>query len=242
LIAATNKLLEWGLNYAEREKSWKDRVFSHGYKRLEYSDNSKTAERFKSLIEILEKKFIIFYVGTISRSYHNPFILLEAAERLKGHKNIHFVIAGEGELFDELKKMATNCDNVGLTGWLNQREIEFLLKHSKIGVCPSAKIVDLLTNKIFIYLSAGLPVVCAFHGEIKEIIEKYQIGLYYPPNNVDLLVDCINKLHDNEELYNKMSQNASRLFNEMFDADKIYEQYVDHIEKIAHECGQERLK
>jgi hypothetical protein len=29
-----------------------------------------------------------------------------------------------------------------------------------------------------------------------------------------------------------MSDNAKRVFDEMFDADKIYEEYADHIEKV----------
>lgn len=30
-----------------------------------------------------------------------------------------------------------------------------------------------------------------------------------------------------------MSENASRVFDEKFDADKIYEEYAEHIEKIV---------
>lgn len=32
-----------------------------------------------------------------------------------------------------------------------------------------------------------------------------------------------------------MPENAKRVFDEMFDADKIYEEYAGHIEKIANE-------
>ncbi|GAH37510.1 unnamed protein product, partial [marine sediment metagenome] len=40
--------------------------------------------------------------------------------------------------------------------------------------------------------------------------------------DVDALVGCIQKLYDAPTLYEKMSENAVRIFTEMFDADKIY--------------------
>ncbi|MDI6891113.1 MAG: glycosyltransferase family 4 protein [Thermodesulfovibrionales bacterium] len=235
LIAATNAFLQWGLRYTQRQRTWKDRVFYLGYKKNKGLNNPEVPEKFSNLIEDLENKFNIFFVGTISRSYHNPFVLLEAAEELSEHDNIHFIIAGDGELFEELKKKTENYSNVTLTGWINQQEIELWLEYSKIGVCPATKNVALPTNKAFAYISAGLPVISAFQGDLKDIIEKYQIGLYYPPNDVDALVSCIKRLYEDKDLYAKMSSNAKRVFDEMFDADKIYEEYADHIEKVINE-------
>ena len=229
LIAVTNTFLEWGLKYANREKSPVDKVFPLGYKRPNIKNLSNTS-KFTNLIEELKDKFIIFFVGTMA-NYHNPSILLEVAKRVKNDK-IHFVIAGYGELFDEIKKASKDLKNVTLTGWLNQEEIELWLKYAKVGVCPTNVKIDLLPNKFFVYLSAGLPVISAFEGDSKELIEKYQIGFYYPPNDVEALVNCILKLYNNPQLYKKMSENAKRIFDEMFDADKIYEEYANHIEKV----------
>ena len=232
-IAATNTFLEWGLNYAGREKTLNDRVFPLGYKKQKVHNDSHVKNRFSYLAEKLKDKFIIFFVGTISKSYHNPLILVEAAKKLVNYNDIHFIIAGDGELFLELEKDTQNLSNVTVTGWLDKKEIEFFLQHSKIGVCPVTTVVDLPTNKAYAYLSAGLPIISAFRGDLKEVIEKYQVGLYYPPNDVDALVGCIKKLYEDRELYQKMSENAARVFNEMFDADKIYEEYVEHIEEVV---------
>ena len=231
LIAVTNTFLEWGLKYAGRMKLPADKLLPLGYKRHKTIDNSKSV-KFSHLIEEIKDKFIIFFVGTMSRKYHNPSILLEVAGRVKD-ENIHFIIAGTGELFEELKSTSKNLNNVTLTGWLDQDGIELWLKHAKVGVCPVARNVSLPTNKIYAYLSAGLPVISAFQGDLKEIIEKYQIGYYYPLNDVDALVDCIKRLYEDKELYAKMSANAKKVFDEMFDADKIYKEYAEHIERVA---------
>lgn len=233
LIAVTNTFLEWGLKYANRGKTFNDKVFYLGYKKHKALNISKIKEKFEPLSEILKNKFIVFFVGTISSSYHNPFILLKGAENFEENSNIHFIISGDGELFKDLKGCAKKFNNMTLTGWLNQDEIQFFLKYSKIGICPATRIVNLPTNKAYIYLSAGLPIISAFHGDLKEIIEKHQIGFYYPPNDVDALVGCLKRLYEDKELYKRMSENACRVFDEMFDANKIYDEYARHIEMVA---------
>lgn len=233
LIAVTNTFLKWGLKYAGREKCLTDKLYYLGYKRPLVSDISKAKEKFSSMLKNLKDKFIVFFVGTIS-FYHNPSILLKVAERLNNN-NIHFVIAGDGELLGELKKASRNLQNVTLTGWLNQDEIEFFLKQAEVGVCPTTSKIDLFPNKAFTYLSAGLPIVSAFQGDLKKTIEKYKIGYYYPPNDVDALLGCIMKLYNNPDLYNQMSENARKVFDEMFDAEKIYAEYAEHIERVVYE-------
>ncbi|GAB5045788.1 glycosyltransferase family 4 protein [Thermodesulfovibrio sp. TK110] len=232
LIAVTNTFLEWGLKYAGRKKGPYDKLFYLGYKKPCNVDISKVEEKFSYLIRNLNDKFIVFFVGTIGIT-HNPSILLEVAKKI--NKSIHFVIGGYGDLFYQIKETSKEIPNVTLTGWLNQDEIEFWLYKSKIGVCPVTIVLDLFPNKAFTYLSAGLPIISAFQGDLKEIIEKYQIGFYYPPNDVDALADCIMELYNNQELYKKMSENAKRVFDDMFDADKIYTEYAEHIERVVNE-------
>lgn len=229
LIAVTNTFLEWGLKYAEREKTLKDKVIYLGYKRNLHSNNNPN--KIKKMIDILKNKFVVTFIGTFA-TYHNPSILVDCAKKLS-QIDINFVLAGDGEFFNEINKVASKMKNVILTGWLNQDEITALLKYSDVGICPTTKTIDLFPNKTFAYFSAGLPVISAFQGNLKEIMGKYQIGFYYPPNDVDTLVSCIKRLYEDKKLYQKMSENAIRVFNEMFDADKIYEEYVDHIEMVV---------
>lgn len=236
LIAVTNTFLEWGLEYAGRKKGPYDRIYYLGYKKPESIDLSKAEDKYSFLLQKLDNKFIVFFVGSIGKNYHDPSVLLDAAKRMdKIDKKIHFVIGGHGELFEKLRGASRKLSNVTLTGWLNQDEIEFWLKKAKIGVCPVTRNVNLPTNKAFTYLSAGLPIISSFQGDLKEIIEKYQIGYYYPPNDVTALVDCIVKLYNNDKLYKRMSENAQKVFYMFFDADKIYEEYAEHVERIANE-------
>jgi len=233
LVAVTSEFLNWGLKYAGREKSLNDKIFYLGHKSHPLENKSIVEEKFRSILEKTHGKFIVLFVGTISGSYHNPLILLQAAEKLSADKNIHFVIAGDGDLFEKLKSESKKYDNVSLTGWLNRDEIEFWLKKSSIGICPATKEVHLPTNKAYAYLSAGLPVISAFQGDLKILIEKNKIGFYYAPNDSDSLVKSIQKLQEDKFLYQKISDNAMKIFKELFDADMIYENYANHIEQVV---------
>ena len=231
LISMMNILLQWGLNYANRDLTWRDRVFYLGYKKYKKTKNI-TSEKILQIKKFLKNKFVITFIGTFA-NYHNPSILVECAKRLREIDDLVFVLAGDGELFSSIKRNSVGLSNMLLPGWLNQEEINTILEYSHVGICPTPYVAEFFPNKIFVYLSEGLPVVSAFQGDLKEIIEKYQIGFYYPPNDVDALVDCIMKLYNNPDLYKRMSENAKRIFDKMFDADKIYDDYAEHIEKVV---------
>ncbi|TLD40952.1 MAG: Glycosyltransferase [Candidatus Jettenia ecosi] len=234
LLSMMNTLLIWGLGYAGRERTWKDRVFYLGYKRIMQSDGK--SNRISELLNNLNNKFIVTFIGTFA-SYHNPSILLDCAKRFV-NSNICFILAGDGELFPVIKDKASFLNNVVLPGWLNQDEITSLLQHSHLGVCPTSQVADFFPNKSFSYLSEGLPIISAFQGDLRDIIEKHQIGFYYSPNDVDGLTNCIKKLYDDRNLYKKMSENTHTVFNEICDADKIYDEYARHIEIVADDYNQ----
>lgn len=230
LIGVSNTFLDWGLGYAKRNKTWKDRVFYLGCKNNLNSNNIQKSSKFINDFDF-KNKFVVTFIGTFS-VYHDPSILLECAEKLS-NSNIYFVLAGDGELFNKIKKRASTLQNVLLPGWLNHDEISTLLQNSHVGVCPANKNIDLFPNKAFAYFSANLPIISAFYGDLKEIIEKYQIGFFYPANDANALVTYIKKLHEDKDLYKEMSDNVQNIFNDKFDAEKIYNDYVDHIEAIG---------
>jgi glycosyltransferase involved in cell wall biosynthesis len=226
-------LLEWGLSYAGRKSTPRDRVFHLGYKRPG-GENGKPNGSL-DILASLKGKFVVTFLGTFA-TYHNPSILLDAAENLKdSESDVFFILAGDGKLSDELRARAKLLPNVALPGWLNQDEIATLMHHSHIGVCSSTENAQFFPNKVFTYMSAGLPVLSAFQGELREMIETRKVGLYYPPTDVHEFIDCIRKFKGDAGLYERSSRNALRTFNEMFDADLIYDRYAEHIERIVYE-------
>lgn len=231
IVSMMDKLLNWGLGCAGREMTWRDAVFYLGYTRdTTCNGNNKIEEMFQRI----GNKFIVSFIGSFAE-YHDPSILVQCAAKLQTEKDIHFVLAGDGELMAEISKNAKSLQNLTLTGWLDQSEINVVLRHSDVGVCTTKRNSCFFPNKAFAYFSADLPVISAFQGDMKEMIEKYHIGKYYPPNDLDRLVSCIKELYNNTGMYKKMSINVRNVFDEMFDANEIYKRYVNHIERIVQE-------
>ncbi len=230
LISVMNSFLDWGLQYAEREKSWKDKVFYLGYKQ-ENNTNSDINITKENLFKHFSEKFVILFIGTFGET-HNPSILLDCAARLQNEKDFQFILAGDGLLMDELQRKASNLSNVELTGWVNQEKMNMLLQIANVGMCTTNKNAFLFPNKSFMYFSHGLPVMSAFQGDLKDIIDKHNVGYYYPPNDLDRLVNYMQLLKEDQELYQLMSKNVKSLFDKQFEAAGIYSEYADHIEKV----------
>lgn len=235
LTSIMSSLLDWGLAYANRPKSWKDRVFHLGYLRDVIPIDHKN--KITNLLVGIKDKFVITFIGTFGVC-NNPMMILDCAKSFDA-ESISFVLAGDGDLMHAMIKRASelNLKNVLFPGWLNKAEIALLLKYTHVGLAPTSQLRDAFPNKIFAYLSEGIPIISAWQGELKEIIEKHQIGFNCLPNDAEAMANSINALYKDRELYRTMSKNALDIFYKKFDAGKIYNEYVIHIEKVAQQVN-----
>lgn len=237
LTSMQDSLLKWGLDYADRDRSWRDAVFFIGTDKLANKVNmSNVGEKLKKSILQNRNKFIVVFIGTFNTLQH-PLIIVDVAERFLKEKvrNVVFILAGSGDFFKIVKEKAENLSNVILTGWLNQDEIAFLLRYSKVGICPLNKELPFFPNKAFIYLSASLPIISSTPGDLREIIEKYKIGLYYEPRDTNGLYHCIKKVVNDNKLLDEMRENIGKVFGDLFDSETIYDKFVKHIEWVVRD-------
>jgi glycosyltransferase involved in cell wall biosynthesis len=54
-------------------------------------------------------------------------------------------------------------------------------------------------NKVFDYMAAGLPVLCAIDGVIRDVVEKGQAGRFVEPGNPEALAEAILRLVADQE-------------------------------------------
>ena len=237
IVTMMNDLLEWALNKTERDKTDYEKVFFLGTKKLDLSQ-VKANERLHDLKKRINNRFVVSFIGTFGE-YYNPEILVRVAKQ-STKENMFFVLCGDGKYFNQISRTSKELENVYLTGWATEREMAYVLSLSSVGVVPSTRPLRAFPNKAFTYLSAGLPIISSVEGDLKEAIEKYTIGLYYPPSDIDALKKNTERLFKNPSLHKKMSENANRVFDEMFDADKIYTEYADHVEKVLDDYVNKR--
>jgi glycosyltransferase involved in cell wall biosynthesis len=109
-------------------------------------------------------------VANLRHRVKNQFLLLRAASTLaKTHADVHFVLAGEGELRAGLESAAAKLgisDKVHFTGRCDR--VPDLLSISTVGVLTSFH--EGFPNVVLEYMSAGLPVVATDVGGVPEVL------------------------------------------------------------------------
>ncbi|WP_022851621.1 glycosyltransferase [Limisalsivibrio acetivorans] len=230
LVSMMEEMLDWGLGKLNRSRRESDRVFYLGSRAVTVPSN--TPDKLKRIEKNVGKCFIASYVGTFSAN-NDPSDIIKAAHLMKDEP-VLFVMGGDGDMRESLEKDAAGLDNVIFTGWLNELEMAKLLSWSACGITTAPAKRSAFPNKVFVYLSFSLPLISAWHGELRDLIDKESIGLNFEPGHCEELAGCIRKFMD-EKTRNRFSSNAGNIFKERFDADKIYSDYADYLEEIANE-------
>ncbi len=172
----------------------------------------------KSLFGIEKNKKILLYQGVIhkGRGLHPTF------KALKELKDCLLIIIGDGEFEDYYRKLANEMEineQVIFAGKINQDEILSYTKTADIGLSiienMSLSYYYALPNKLFEYIMAEIPVVVSNLPQMKEIVEKYEVGMVVDLDNPDELVEVIKQLTEDEVLYKKFKGNCRTASQEL---------------------------
>ncbi len=161
----------------------------------------------KSRREICEKlnlpagenlKFITL-VANLRHAVKNQKMFLRAAAKVvQMHENAHFILAGEGELKDELAAFAEDmkiAGNVHFTG--RCENVPELLSISEI--CVLTSIAEGFSNSIIEYMAAGKAVVATDVGGASEAVIEGETGYLVQSDHDRILAKHLNELLDNEQ-------------------------------------------
>jgi glycosyltransferase involved in cell wall biosynthesis len=145
---------------------------------------------------------------------------------LERRQAVHFILAGEGEQSISLKRVAGNSSNITFTGWLRHADIRWLLERSAVGLIPCRSVIDTTPNKLFEYMSAGLPVISSLEGETADIIAKSEIGLSYRCGDADELYCHVSALADDDAMRKRLADNSRSVFRRHFSETALYAKYA----------------
>jgi colanic acid biosynthesis glycosyl transferase WcaI len=175
----------------------------------------------------LPKGFIVLFSGNIGTSQDMP-TLLAAAEILKNHKDIHFVILGDGL---EKEKTELKAAKMGLKEtfhMLGRKPMEMMpAYYEKAGaLLVSLKKDDLfsvtLPAKLQSYMASGNPILACLDGEGGDLVREWNAGLSCPAGNPLKLAETIlqfSKLPPERRI--EMGGNAFRCYQALFDREKL---------------------
>lgn len=234
LTAISKTYLEWGQSHANRKRDGLDEIFP-----LAYPENEKEiipdADFIQKFSKLANKK-IVLYIGSFISSIDLETII-RTARLLEGknREEFHFVLAGDGEDRKKLEEMAKGLNNITFTGWINSHQIAWLSKQAWVGLGAYKKNALMsLPNKIFEYMSFGLPILCCLQGETKKVIEENNCGFYYDAGNPHSLLSCLESLYSLPEKRAAMKRASLDTYKTKYCASVIYNNMIEHILKVSH--------
>lgn len=72
-----------------------------------------------------------------------------------------------------------------------------------------------LPNKFFESIQSETPVVCPFYPAMKDLTDRYGVGLTCDPDNITEINECIERLRTDKRLYDELKQNVRRAKKEL---------------------------
>lgn len=156
-----------------------------------------------------------FYEG---RGYD---IMLEAIPYLKKYPDVKLALRGFGKMEEFLKKRAKELgdENVRFYPKVLVQELIIMASKAHVGVamtepvCLNFKLS--VSNKLFEYAAAGLPVIMSDIPEHRYLNERFHFGIVIPDNSPKTFAEAVIKLYTDKEFYNNCVKNAKRLSDEV---------------------------
>ncbi|KKQ18736.1 MAG: Glycosyl transferase, group 1 [Berkelbacteria bacterium GW2011_GWA1_36_9] len=176
---------------------------------------------------LLPQDFIIIYVGSLTQ-VQNLKTVIEAASILKKYPKIKILMVGEGEDKGNLITAAENAKlkNMSFINSQPTEKIVELINAADLGIISLSKNKffsdNALPTKTSEYLGCGKPIVACAGKNLKELIEKNQVGIVVAPGDSQMLAKAILELYQNPQKLKKFSQNARQLAIRQFSDDNFY--------------------
>jgi glycosyltransferase involved in cell wall biosynthesis len=182
-----------------------------------------------------EDKFIIAHAGIMGK-VNGLYRVIETASRIQDHREICFVLIGEGKEKPRLEQMVKNLklNNIKFMEPLPKVELSRVLPAADVGMVSIDRMPHMQfnsANKFFDALACGLPVLLNYGGWQKEVLDKYNAGLGCDILNEDEFSENILTLLKDPNLRQTMGQNARRLAENEFDRDILAQKVLDHISR-----------
>lgn len=176
-----------------------------------------------------KEKFVVVYFGDTGLR-RGTATIIQAANLLKEHTCIHFLIIGKSREDGSLKRKINEYDllNVELTGWVPFNKAVSYIKASKIGLCPFLRNIHhdtTYSNKMFQYMAYRKPLIVSDCTSQKNLIEKEECGLVFKAGNADDLVAKILIMKQNPK-YKELSDNASNAIINKYNWKSVSDQLI----------------
>jgi glycosyltransferase involved in cell wall biosynthesis len=173
--------------------------------------------------------FRVTFAGNIGAAQDFGTIL-DAAERLREYKNIHWVIIGDGRMFPWVHKQVIKrglSKTVHLLGRYPAETMPrfFALSDTLLVTLKKDPIFELtIPSKVQSYLACAKPIIAALDGEGARVIEEAGAGITCPTENPEAMADAVLKMYHMSASDRKILGNKGReYFKKNFERKMLFD-------------------
>lgn len=183
----------------------------------------------------LSQKFVVAYIGTHGMAHNLDFILDCAA--LVQNPKIHFLFVGEGAMKNRLLQKVSELQlkNVTMLDGVSKSEVPKYISVADVALIPLKRretFRKVLPSKIFENAAMIKPILLGVEGEAKEVVESFNAGLCFEPENQVDFLEKLEEMYTDKEAFQQYELGCIKLakaFDRKVLADKMY----DVIESVA---------
>ena len=153
-----------------------------------------------------KKEKIVTFLGRITMQKGPEYFVEAAAKVLKKNKNLRFVMAGSGDMMDDMIRLAAKrdiADRFHFTGFLKGRQVYEMLRNSDVYMMPSVS--EPFGISPLEAMEMGVPSIISKQSGCAEILENVIKTDYW---DIDAMADAIHAITSYLALYHTLRDNG----------------------------------
>ena len=193
-----------------------------------------------------EDGFTVLYAGTHGIA-QGLSCVLDAAERVGNHAGIHFILAGDGAVKEELVADAQRrkLRNVRFLEAQAHNRMPLLLAGSDVCLVPLRKLTvfeGAVPSKMYEAMACARPIVLGVEGEARRMAEQEAgAALAVEPENADALVTAILFLREHPEVVEALGWRGRKFVEKRFDREQLTAELEKRIARLLEKKGRASL-
>ncbi|MHA1651895.1 MAG: glycosyltransferase family 4 protein [Candidatus Helarchaeota archaeon] len=180
----------------------------------------------------------LLFIGRLEQEKGCDYLIKKFNILAKQNPSVQLVFIGSGTLKSNLNKIkkALNCgDRIHILGVLHESQLCHLLKKANALILPSQ--FELMPTVVLEAWAAGCPVIVNRFLGIHGFIHHKSTGLLFRLNNSSQLLVNIQELLRDQELKQKIIQNAKILVTTKYNAPHVVKQILKIYRKLIARCN-----
>ena len=194
----------------------------------------------------LSDKFNFTFAGNIGNLQDLGPIIKGFGLAKKENSDIQLNMVGDGSSLDYLKKLVADEKIEGVVFYGRQKQSDM----PGYFVASDAMLISLKEKPIFkltvpakfqAYLAFEKPIFCIMSGEVKNMVEKYDIGLCSQHENIEDIRDGFLKFYSLRDNLKAFAKNSKTLLNDVYDKEKIMSNMTELVLEGKKQISKRRL-